>query len=137
MATWNGSVRHHRSTIHVFGQFSDLPEIRSAFLFGFRGRQIIDIQHDRTADEPQSLQQDFLLVIGQFQIDRFVHSANLDDELLAAFSAESVAAAAFDTGGMISVQFRVLNRADSSSSEDCGLATDCVEPLNSIGKSRR
>ena len=40
-------------------------------------------------------------------------------------------------GEMISVQFGVLNRAVSSSSLDCGLATDSAPQAKLTGKSRR
>ena len=87
-------MRHHRSAIDVLGQFGDLTEIRTALVFRLVGRQIVDVQHDGATDEAKSFEQDFLLVLGQLESDRFVHSVNLDDELLAAFPAESAATAA-------------------------------------------
>lgn len=80
----------------MLGQLADLAEVRAAFLFRLGGRQIVDVQHDRAANKAKSSQEDLLLVLGQLQIDCFVHSANLNDELLTAFPAESLATAASD-----------------------------------------
>jgi hypothetical protein len=94
MATFTHSVRHDRRTTDMLSQFRHLSEIRPAFGFRFVGRQIVDVQHDGTADEAESPEEDLLLVFGQLKRDCFVHSINLDDELLAAFPAESAAPAA-------------------------------------------
>ncbi len=96
MATLSRSVRHHRSAVDMLGQLRDLAEIRAAFIFRLAGRQIVDIQHDRAAHIAKTSEEDFLLVFGQLKSNRFVHSANLNDELPAAHPAQSVAAVASD-----------------------------------------
>ncbi len=96
MATLSRSVRHHRSAVDMLGQLRDLAEIRAALVFRLVGRQVVDIQHDRAAHEAETPQENLLLVFGQLKSNRFVHSANLNDELPAAHPAHSVAAVASD-----------------------------------------
>lgn len=95
---------HRGCPSDVLGEFGYFAEFRPPFLFGFIRRIIVDVQHRSTANKAKSSQEDFLLVLRQLQSDCLVHSANLHDELLAAFSAELVAAAASngkdDTGAI-------------------------------------
>ncbi len=59
----------------MLGQFGDLLQLRPAFFIRVCRGEIINIQHNPTADEAKTLHQVFLLVLGQFQSDCFVHTS--------------------------------------------------------------